>query len=63
MNPWRAVTKAEKLPSISSRHHPTRLTLACGHTLLIRGEKAWDARYAKRKRCAQCARRDLNRHD
>jgi len=54
-SPWRDVVRIEKLFTSGGRRHPTRLTLFCGHTLTLHGGRAWEARYAKRQRCEQCA--------
>lgn len=56
--PWRAVVSTTKVGGSSrqgsNRHLYADNILECGHRFEVRGEKALDAKFAKRRRCKKC---------
>jgi hypothetical protein len=57
--PWRRVVDTTKVSGRSTkgsnRHLHAHNILECGHRFEVRGERALDAKYVKRRRCRDCA--------
>lgn len=51
--PWRKVVRIERLPNWGRLLVYSNI-LECGHSLTFKGEKAWDAQYAEKRRCKEC---------
>lgn len=52
--PWRKVTEARKLHTNDLRTMVVHTKLECGHEITDRGDRAYDAKFAKKRRCKQC---------
>ena len=54
--PWRKVVSADRLKTSDSRSMTVLNRLECGHVLRFKGDAAWDAQYAEKRRCKECDR-------